>query len=88
MTVIFHSHKMFFFVCLFVCFKGSEGSNSCAKKEKKKSTNYSTYIVILSAEARLETYLIPYIQLSLSKFSLYTIFLEHLYVIKYNFISF
>lgn len=35
MTVIFHSHKMFFFFCLFVCFKGSEGSNSCAKKEKK-----------------------------------------------------
>lgn len=87
MTVIFHSHKMFFFfVCLYVLKDLKEVI--VVLKKKKKSTNYSTYIVILSAEARLETYLIPYIQLSLSKFSLYTIFLEHSYVIKYNFISF
>ena len=30
-------------------------------KKKKKSTNYSTHIVILSAEAQLETYLIALI---------------------------
>ena len=85
MTVIFHSHKMFFF-CLFVLKDLKEVI--VVLKKKKKSTNYSTHIVILSAEAQLETYLIPFIQLSLSKFFLYTIFLKHSNVIKYNFISF
>lgn len=57
MTVIFHSHKMFFlFVCLYVLKDLKEVI--VVLKKKKKSTNYSTYIVILSAEARLETYLI------------------------------
>lgn len=75
---------MVFFTCLYVLKDLKEEEEA----KEKKSTNYSTYIVILSAEARLETYLIPYIKLSLSKFSLYTIFLKHSNVIKYNFISF
>ena len=45
-------------------------------KKKKKSTNCSTHIVILSAKTQLETYLIPFIQLPLSTFSLYMYFLS------------
>ena len=73
MTVIFHSHKILF-VCLFVLKDLKEVI--VVLKKKKKSTNCSTHIVILSAKTQLETYLIPFIQLPLSTFSLYMYFLS------------
>ena len=68
-------------------FEESKGDNSCTKKNPQCVPLYcNTHIVILSAEAQLERYLISFIPLTLHLVNfLYTMLCKHSNVIKYVF---
>lgn len=80
MTVIFHSHKILF-VCLFVLKDLKEVI--VVLKKKKKSTNCSTHIVILSAKT-IGNLRHSFYSIAFEYFFFVHVFLKHSNVIKYN----